>query len=159
MKAVIRLSYQCIQSDSLHSAAFTTLQAVYRVLNNLVRVALLALLAVSVDASLATVTLVFLLETLASRNHLTVFLAALAALVKLYAAVFLGVRLSSFPHLQPNAGAKKPFSLFGLEGVFDPQKPTAPLSLLPVNLLVPFLVFLLSAYSFVSHRYTATARR
>lgn len=159
MKAVIRLSYQCIQSDSLHSAAFTTLQAVYRMLNNLVRVALLALLAVSVDASLATVTLVFLLETLGSRNHLTVFLAALAALAKLYAAVLLGVSLSSSPHLQPNAGAKKPFSLFGLEGVFDPQKPAAPLSLLPVNLLVPFLIFLLSAYSFVSHRYTATARR
>lgn len=159
MKAVTRLSYQCIQSDSLHSSSFTTLQSVYRVLNNLVRIGLLGLFSVSVDVSLATVALVFLLELIVSRNYLTVVLSAVVVLVKLYAAVFLGVPLVSPAYTQVDTVTKKPFTFFGLEGVFDPQKPTAPFSLLSVNLLVPFLVFLLSAYSFVSHVYTATTRR
>ena len=88
---VVQLSFRCIQSDSLQSSHFTTLQSVYRVVNNVVRIAMTLLLSVSPDLSLGVLTAVFMLEAIVSGTFLTPLTAALVAVAKLYGAALLEV--------------------------------------------------------------------
>ena len=63
--------YYNVLSDTVQSHHYTSLQAVYRFVNHMTRLAMFLLFAYTVDLSLGIAFVVFLLDTLSSQSHMT----------------------------------------------------------------------------------------
>lgn len=133
--------------NSLRSAHFTALQTCFRFAEVVVRFALFVALATTVDLASAILFAAVLLDVFAQRTLLETLLAAVLLLFRLGAAILL---------TSEQAAA---LAAWGVKSLFKEDDPSNVFSLGDRSVLVPFVLFAMTSFLFVCHRYLSTTEK